>query len=263
MADIRHLVATAVSIPLLPLLAAQGRRVRRTTVRLPPAADPASGCAGDGVPAVRLLLVGESTVAGVGAASHERALAGETAAALATAIGRAVAWCAVGENGATAACSRDVLVPRIPAGPVDAVAIALGVNDVLRLHGPDVWVRDLVRLIDAIRERVGPAPVVVAAMAPIGRFPSLPQPLRLVLGERAAALDRATARVVDLREGVSRSASRLESDERSFATDRFHPSEEGYRAWGRLLAADVAAALGTGDVPEVIVPGCVRPGTVV
>ena len=242
MIDIRHLIASAVSAPLLPLLVLQGRRVRRETPRLPEAAGPSHGQSGAGTPSLRLLVVGESTVAGVGAASHETALTGQLAQVLAEHVGREVHWRAVGANGATAACTREVLLPRVPANPVDVVVIALGVNDVLRLHSPARWRRDLEQLVIAIRERVGTSPVVVAAMPPLGRFPAFPEPLRSVLGARASALARATQNAARNLEDVTVCIGRMDDDERHYASDRFHPSELGYQAWARLMATDLAKA---------------------
>ena len=236
--------------PLLPLLVLQGRRVRRVTPRLPGAAGASHGRTGPGTTFLRLLVVGESTVAGVGAATHESALTGQLALALADRVGRPVEWRAVGANGATAACTREMLVPRIPVEPVDAVVVALGVNDVLRLHSPARWRRDLGRLVVAIRDRVGAAPVVLAAMPPMGKFPAFPEPLRSVLGARAAALARATHTLVRHLENVTYCAGTLDDDERYFAVDRFHPSELGYRAWAQHMAPDIAAAVSTAATME-------------
>lgn len=241
--DVRHLIASAVTAPLLPLLVLQGRRVRRVTPRLPEASGPTHGRSGSGTPSLSLLVVGESTVAGVGAASHETALTGQLALVLAERVGREVQWRAVGANGATAACTREVLLPRVPANPVDVVVIALGVNDVLRLHSPARWRRDLAQLVIAIRERVGAAPVVLATMPPLGRFPAFPEPLRSVLGSRAAALARATVHLTRDLESATACTGTLVEDLSHYASDRFHPSELGYQVWARLMAPDVADAV--------------------
>src|SRR5689334_20066239 len=63
------------SIALVPLLALQGRRVRRVTPRLPEPPGPRAGLAGDGPP-LRLLILGDSSAAGVGAPSQDEALSG-------------------------------------------------------------------------------------------------------------------------------------------------------------------------------------------
>ena len=202
--------ASLVASPLLPILWLQGRHVRKHTPRLPEAAGPTAGTiSAVGVP-LRLLVIGESTVAGVGAPDHAHALTGQIAAALATRTGRTVHWHAVGKIGATARVARTRLVPEIPEAPVDIIVLALGVNDVLRFHAPGRWTRDLTQLITDLRERVGAAPIVLASVPPMGRFPAFPQPLRGVLGWRAAALDRAARRCVPTLVRVAHSPAHLD-----------------------------------------------------
>ncbi len=69
---------------LAPLLVVQARRARRDTPRLPEAggADRGREGSGDGPP-LRLLVVGESTAAGVGVAEHRQGLGAHLARALA------------------------------------------------------------------------------------------------------------------------------------------------------------------------------------
>src|SRR5262245_838679 len=96
--------------PLMPILWLQGRHVRKHTPRLPGAAGPSVGtCLVAGVP-LRLLVIGDSPVAGVGAPDHGHALTGQIAAALAMRTGRTVDWRAVGKIGATADVARTHLI---------------------------------------------------------------------------------------------------------------------------------------------------------
>ena len=63
--------------PLLPILWLQGRRVRKHTPRLPEAPGPTVGTIPAAGYALRLLVIGESTVAGCGAPDHAQALTGQ------------------------------------------------------------------------------------------------------------------------------------------------------------------------------------------
>lgn len=239
MTDLAFRWALPASTPLLPVVALQGRRVRRTTPRLPQVGGPSTGIAAGARPPLRVLVLGESTAAGVGSETHEEGLAGQFARAVAARAGRAVRWRAVGRVGATARCARERLVPGLPAEPVDLLVVALGINDVLRQRAPRAWAADLERLVDAVRERVGPVPVVLAGVPPAGRFPALPQPLRALLGLRAAALDREAARLARRLPGVVHVPAELPAGEHFFAADRFHPSPAGYRVWAEALAEPV------------------------
>ncbi len=235
------LVANAALI-LAPLLAAQGRAVRRTTPRLPGANGAPEGIVNGAPPTLRLLVLGESTVAGVGAPTHAEALTGQLATALAGRLQRAVAWQALGQIGATAADVRRSLIPTLSPEPVDLALLALGVNDSLRMRSPQRWQRDLVELIAALRTRVGPAPIFLAAVPPIGRFPVLPQPLRAVLGLRAQLLDHAAARLASARPDVIHLPMTLPVTPAQFCPDGFHPGPVGYQAWAALLADGIVKA---------------------
>lgn len=223
--------------PLLPVALAQGLWLRGRVPRLPEAAGPREGlAAGDGTP-LRLLVLGESTVAGVGAPTQEQALAAQLARALATRTGRPVQWQALGKNGVTASATQTLLVGRLQPEPQDVVLLVLGVNDTLALRRPGRWTTDLRRLIAAVRERVGPASVFLAAVPPMGEFPALPAPLRIVLGARARVLDQAAARLAYRLPEVHHAplSGRLERD--FFCHDGLHPSPAGYRVWAESLAA--------------------------
>ena len=232
----RTLALSLAFAPLSPLLLLQGRRVRRDTPRLPPAAGPCGGVhAGrDAGPPLRLLAVGESTVAGVGARTHAEALTGQLAGALSDLSGRAVAWRAFGLSGATVKEAHASLLPAMGDEPADLMLLAFGVNDVLAHTVPRRYADALSSLIDALRAKAGGAPVLIAGAPPMARFPSLPRPLNSYLGARAALLDRAVAgRAIERAVQV---APQVRIEPELFAADRFHPSPAGYRVWAQVLA---------------------------
>ncbi|MFD9962983.1 SGNH/GDSL hydrolase family protein [Amycolatopsis sp. NPDC058986] len=232
------------TVALAPVLVAQAVRVRRSTPRLPGAAGPARGFVpGSGVP-IRLAVVGESTVDGVGAGSHEEALTGQLARVLADG-GRPVAWQAVGRTGANARVVRDELVPLVQ--PADVVVVALGVNDTIELHSAARYRRDLLEVVVSLRRRLGAIPIVLAGVPPMGCFPVLPRPLRSVLARRSGALDAAAAELAVLPavEYAPMSPDLLEAA--AFADDRFHPGPTGYRRWAEHLGAVTARVLGVTD----------------
>lgn len=239
----------AASLPFWPLLVAQGLAVRLITPRLSEAAGPDRGRAGTGRPSLRVVAVGESTVAGVGAEDHDRALTGRFAAALAQRTGGAVSWHAAGRNGATAQRALRELVPRLEDERADLALVALGVNDVLRLRSPERYRTDLARLVGALRASLGDPPVLVSAVPPLERFPRLPQPLRGVLGLRARALDRAAARWGEAQARVAYVRGELGDDPHVFASDGFHPSALGYARWGEQLATAAVALLARARLP--------------
>lgn len=236
-------IASAASLALGPVLVAQGRAVRRDTPQLPEASGPREGVAKGSAPALRLIVLGESTVAGVGVATQAEALASRIAETLAARTGRSVTWRAAGQSGITAAGARRVLVPMLSPEPADVAVVALGVNDTLRMRGPSRWAADLTTLLDALRLRSGSVPIFLAAVPPMGHFPALPQPLRGALGLRAGLLDATAAELAPRLQRVFHLPTTLPATPAMFSADGFHPSAEGYRRWGGLLAEGIAGAL--------------------
>ncbi|HEX8692249.1 MAG TPA: SGNH/GDSL hydrolase family protein [Longimicrobium sp.] len=250
LADLPLRAASSASLVLLPVLLAQGRRVRRDTPRLPEAAGPREGVAPGAGPPFGLLVLGESTAAGVGAASHAEALSGQVARALAGRTGRAVAWRVLGRNGATAESARRELLAAADGVRADVAVVALGVNDTLRFRAPGRWRRHLAELVEALRGRCGPVPVVLAGVPPLGLFPALPQPLGAVLGLRARLLDRAAERLAGELSGVRHvpmPALDAAAVEAFFCEDGFHPSVRGYAAWAEALAGAAARFFRTAE----------------
>ncbi len=94
----------------LPFVVVQALRLRRDAPRLAGADGPSSGVVGSGPP-LRLLAIGDSIIAGVGASTMDKALVGRTAESLAALLGRAVTWQAIGRSGIH---SGGVLVELLP-----------------------------------------------------------------------------------------------------------------------------------------------------
>ena len=233
----RHL-ATLLTPPLLPILLVQGYRLRKRTPRLPDAAGPLEGATvGDGE-LLKLIGLGESTVAGVGAATHETALTGQLARAISGRTGKRVDWSVLARTGINARDCRFELVPKLDGSEADLVVIALGVNDSLEFHSARRWAIDLERLIEAVRKTVGDVPILLAGVPPLDYFPLLPKPLSLALGARSAALGQASIRLSQRMPRVIHVPFQIDQERAVdlFCADGFHPSELGYTEWAEQLA---------------------------
>ena len=225
---------------LAPVLLRQGARVRRRTPVLPEAAGDRSGRTGaaEGVP-LRLLVVGESTAAGVGVAHQRDGIAARLAADIARRHGCGVTWAVSARTGATARATERELVRTVD-GDQDLVVVILGVNDTVRLHSRRHWRGQLTRILDALQPRLAAGGQIVLAGVPdLGAFPALPQPLRAVLGWHARALDDELRSLASERSGVVHVPSPELTDE-AFAEDGFHPDADAYARWAHHLADSVA-----------------------
>jgi lysophospholipase L1-like esterase len=222
---------------LAPVLAGQGLRVRRRTPVLPEAAGPRHGSAGAGEP-LRLVVLGESTAAGVGVDRIEDGLTGHFARSLARRSGRQVRWTLSARSGATAAHARHALLPAAVLEPCDLALVVLGVNDTLRLTGRAAWRRTVAAVVADLRTTGGR--VLLAGVPDLGTFTALPQPLRAVLGDQSRMLDRELRALADppgVRHAPAPALSNLDAP---FAADGFHPSAAAYRLWGAQLAETAA-----------------------
>lgn len=218
---------------LLPVLLPLAWHTRRTALRLPEAAGPQQGVAGAGQgEPLRLLLLGESTVAGVGVEAQQDALSGQLGEALAECLGRPVHWQALGVNGITAVQACEELLPRAP-GRVDLVVLVFGVNDTTHFSSRRAWQRALNRLAEHFV--AGNAQVAFTAVPPIEHFTALPRLLRWVLGRRARLLDLDLRRLAQRRAHVYCDLDLQFADE-YLAEDGYHPSARGYAVWARALA---------------------------
>lgn len=244
-------------ITLGPLLLWQGRAVRARALKLPEAAGPREGREGQGAPALRLLVVGDSSAAGVGVEHQRQAFAMPLARALADRLGGAVDWQLLATTGHTAADALERFAdPATAVRPADVLVTVVGVNDVVAQVSPARWLRTLEQLHRTGIERAGIRLTVHSGVPPMHRFTLLPQPLRAVLGLDARALDGALSRV--LRFEPAGGPQRLhwplpvmgpDLDDEGLraqgwiAADGFHPGPKAYQAWAEGMAATIAAAI--------------------
>ena len=244
---------TAAKVALSPLLIWQGRQVRREAPRLPEAAGPRLGLVGldrhsSAMPRLRLLIVGDSSGAGVGAATQDEALAGRLSQALSRRLKAPIAWQLVAGTGWTTPDTVAALQAlsdqgRLP--PADVIVTALGVNDAVHQTSPRRWQAQLDQLEHCARELTGVHQIVATAVPPMHLFPLLPQPLRWVLGRSAKALDAALMQWTA--DSGTRAYFELPYDpahdevRHLMASDGFHPGPTLYQRWGEALALQIAA----------------------
>jgi lysophospholipase L1-like esterase len=217
-------------MPLSPLLYLLGQRARRKIGLLPEAAGDRSGRTGEGEETVELLVIGESTVAGLGAKTHETALAGQFGRRLSERIGKAVKWMVIGKNGVTAKRTIEELVPLVPDKTFDYILIGLGGNDVLKLSSPRKWRTSMMQLIDLLREKSPNSTIFITNCAAIHTSPVLPQPIKFLLSKLSRMHNANAIEFTAAMDHVFYYHQPLSVPEGFFA-DGIHPSEFGYSVW--------------------------------
>jgi lysophospholipase L1-like esterase len=226
-----------VALLLSPALLVQARTMRRVIPRLPDAGGDWHGGI-DGPDPLRILVLGDSTAAGVGAETQDDALPGNLARTLHEHWGRGSTWNAIGENGATA---RDI-IERFLAGATreryDLVFLSIGANDALHIRSRGAFARDVRTILRALRSVSPDALILVSSLPAFFRFRSLPNPLRWVLYLHSSSLEAAARRVVANEPAVIMSPPPPPYTDGFFASDEFHPSATGYRDWVEFALED-------------------------
>ncbi|WP_299772112.1 SGNH/GDSL hydrolase family protein [uncultured Tateyamaria sp.] len=230
---------------LTPILLVQAVWVAARAMRLPEADGPRNGRSGGG-PLLRVLILGDSSAAGVGAAHQDAALAGRLVAHLHSDYD--VQWALWAQSGLTTSGMLRMLNTQ-PAHDFDVAVIALGVNDTKNGMHPTRWNANYVKLLQQLRRRHGVRRIYASGVPPLGAFPFLPRPLRNVLGARAARFDTILADLCADQDGVEHLPFDLPLEPGLMAADGFHPAAQVYDIWAMRIAdalrANPPVALGT------------------
>lgn len=234
---------------LLTLLAIQAV-IAATTVPddgyRPPSQAPRTfgGATGTG-PALRYVVLGDSTATGRGA-PYERGIAVASARHLATRGPVTLTNLAV--SGARFGDVRRDQLPAAARLAPDVVLVAAGANDVTGLTRLRSVHADLREIADRLRAARCEVAIVVTASPDVGAVPRFLQPLRTVAGWRTGQLNRAIIGIARERDLVlapiaERTGPLFRRDESLFAADDFHPSAAGYATWVPVIADALDAAL--------------------
>ncbi|MGH9949865.1 MAG: SGNH/GDSL hydrolase family protein [Pyrinomonadaceae bacterium] len=232
----KYVIGGALLLPIAPLLWVQGQLTRWKVGVLPGAEGEASGIAGSslGKP-TKLFVIGESTVAGLGARTHETAFAGQFAKQLSERIGRAVHWQVVGKNGVTALRTIDELLPYMPDETFDYILVGLGGNDVMKLSSPKKWRRDMTELLGKLRTR-NPESVIFLSNCPMIKYSTaIPHPIKAILWELSQMHDANIKEFTREMDRVFYYPQPVDVPLDGFFADGIHPSEQGYKDWSAAM----------------------------
>jgi lysophospholipase L1-like esterase len=208
-----------------------------------------------GVP-LRMLMLGDSSAAGLGADVPADTPAVVIATGLAEAAGRPVELRSIAVVGAQTADldgQLNGLGDTDPTWIPDVAVMLIGANDVTHTVLPAVSVRHLDQAVRRLRD-LG-AEVVVGTCPDLGTIRPIPHPLRHIGRRWSRTL--AAAQTICVVEAGGRSVSLGDilgpefhaNPGEYFSEDRFHPSSVGYRRCAEVLLPSACAALGVGPQP--------------
>ena len=231
----QYFIGGAAILPLAPFLVLQGQITRWKVGVLPGPAGEASGIVGNGGEPAKLFVIGESTVAGLGARTHETALAGQFAKQLSLRIDRSVSWKVVGKNGVTARRTIDELLPQMPDEEFDYILVGLGGNDVMRLSSPNKWRRDMTELLSTLREKNPNAAIFLSNCPMIKMSPAIPHPTKAILWQLSMMHDANIREFTRDMDRVFYYPQPADVPLEGFFADGIHPSEQGYADWSEAM----------------------------
>lgn len=236
------------TIPLLPILYFQGKRIRDNFPSLPEAIEPQGIVGNFTKQPLRVLLLGESTLAGVGVERHAEGFTGALTEKLAKHLKRNIKWRVYARSGYTANRMIYKIIPIIEEEQADLIVIGLGGNDAFHLNRPHQWRRSIHTLIEKLQLKFGQTPIVFMNMPPIKEFPAFTPVIHFTVGNLVEVLGFTLKDTIKRYNNVHFNQEiirldewlvklNLESYNRSdFFSDGVHPSKLTYQIWGKDMA---------------------------
>lgn len=246
---LRYWFGVLLTIPLLPILYVQGKRVKAKVPSLPEARGPGGYVKSDsGKEIIELLVLGESTIAGVGVETHEEGFSGTLARELSRLLGKNIDWQVHAKSGYTARMVREKLIPKIDEGIYpDLIVIGLGGNDSFTFNTPWGWRKQMGLLVEAVHSRFPAAAIMIGSMPPIKEFAAFTPLMKWVIGNLCEILGETLQFAVQDQSGVSyhhqvitfeqwKHKFNLKAKDEDFFSDGVHPSKLTYQTMARDMA---------------------------
>ncbi len=206
---------------------------------------------------IRLVALGDSAIAGVGATRLSGCLAVQLAEHVAAGCGRPVSVHAHGMSGARTADVARQMLELEPADPPDAIVVVVGTNDVAHTTPPWRYARAVAQVHRDLRDRFR-VPVIACSLPEFRVITAVGTPLRqlavgyglLLSGLQRLVLWRMPGVWwVDARRLAGPAFLRLPQ---AMSRDGYHPSDLGYSLLAEALAPGVVAALRTSTVCDAV-----------
>lgn len=245
--NLKYTLGSFLTIPLLPIMYFQGKKIKKTVPRLPEAKGIKGAALVSSNKTLRLLTIGESTIAGVGVKTHKEGFTGFLANELAASLQTNVDWKVYAKSSYTAKKVNDHIVDLITEESIDLIVIGLGGNDAFELNSPKKWNRDVRELIKSIKGKFRDVPIVFTNMPPIKEFPAFTTIIKFTIGNLVDILGEELKGIVkdfdqvyyyalkpSSEDYIKRFNLKIEPSE--FFVDGVHPSKRTYHIWAKDIS---------------------------
>ena len=214
--------------PWIPFLVYQAEQVRKSSPMLPSQSSLLTLGKGED----HILLLGESTVAGVGASSPFQTLAGN----FSSLFGDSYQIETLGKKGLRVKDAfslylqyRQAHVPKSK-----GVILFLGANDCFLLTHPESFKKELNALIHQIQVATAAQWIYLAAIPPVHLFPAFPKRMQSFLRKQRAYLQAEIEKIAENYPRVIYHDIPMDLQPEFFSADGVHPSDLGYQKIAEL-----------------------------
>lgn len=232
------------SIPLLPIIYFQGKKIKKEIEFLPEAKDPEGSIHIDSDQTLKVLFIGESSFAGVGSDFHKNSFAGHFSNELSSAFHSNIDWKVYAKTGYNVQKVYQKIVPKITETACDLLVIGIGANDSFEFTQPKKWLENIQILINSLRKKFPETPISFAQLPTIEVFPALTKEMQFVLGNHkdllAQYLHNQTLKNKNIyfptnKVDIQKWMKLLNHNQTiaDFFSDGIHPSELTYKMWAK------------------------------
>ncbi|MFT5773806.1 MAG: lysophospholipase L1-like esterase [Algoriphagus sp.] len=221
--DLSYLLFQTRLYPLLPYLAYEAWKIKRSVPNL---AAISEHLVLEGKTS-ELLLIGESTVAGVGATTTAFTLAGH----IFNLFKGEYTVSNFGKNGIQIAETLPLFEVELEKNPksIEGIFIFIGANDCFQWTNPKSFAKSLARLIEKLEQLFHPNWIYLADIPPVQLFPAFSPLMQGYLQRQREFLRNEMKSISVNRNNLVFEEIKLELVENFFAADGIHPSDFGYQ----------------------------------
>ena len=230
------------SIPLLPIIYFQGKKIKKEIQFLPEANDPEGSININSNQTLEVLFIGESSFAGVGSDFHQNSFAGYYSKELSATFNSNINWKVYAKSGYNVGKVNQFIVPEIYENQCDLLVIGIGANDSFEFTQPKKWLKNIQLLINSLRKKFPETPISFAQLPTIEAFPALTKEMQFVLGNHKDLLAQYLYSQTSKNKNIYFPTNKVDiqkwmkllNDNQTIAdffSDGIHPSELTYKMW--------------------------------
>ncbi|WP_373522893.1 SGNH/GDSL hydrolase family protein [Aquiflexum sp.] len=211
-------------LPFFPFFYFKGKKLRETIIKLKPQSEYL--VLGHNKYSRNILIIGESTAAGVGASTQDNTFAAQ----IYYQSGHAFNIHNLGKNGLKAEKLKRLLAHAKQEIPekIEFAIILIGANDCFKFTPPARFSHQLKDFIQLLQNKKSVQRIIIPSIAPVQHFPSIPGIIRFFLGVHRSILTRELRSLGKSYPAMDFNNFKFELSSDLLASDGIHPSDKGY-----------------------------------